>query len=60
MQHLESGNHEISMPYTSPEQLDKTVYALLSAINREADLRNCLVDAEIWEVETVRRWKQFK
>ncbi|MEQ1560703.1 MAG: hypothetical protein ABL933_17425 [Methyloglobulus sp.] len=48
------------MPYTSPEQLDKTVYALLSAINREADLRNCLVDAEIWEVETVRRWKQFK
>ncbi|WP_445769125.1 recombinase family protein [Rheinheimera sp.] len=57
MQHLESGNYELSIPYASTEQLDKTVYELLSAINREADLRNCLVDAEIWEVGTDRRWQ---
>jgi Resolvase, N terminal domain len=57
MQRLESGNYEISIPYTSLEQLDKTVYELLSTINREADLRNCLVDAEIWEAGTNRRWQ---
>jgi hypothetical protein len=57
MQHLELGNYEISIPYMSLEQLDKTVYELLSTINREANLRNCLVDAEIWEAGTDRRWQ---
>ncbi len=57
MQHLESGNYELSMPYTSPEQFNKSVYELLSAINHEADLRNCLVNPEIREIGTDRRWQ---
>ncbi|MCY1460897.1 hypothetical protein D9M71_784940 [compost metagenome] len=56
MKRLESGNYELTIPYGSDDELDKTVYDLLTEIGQEADMRNCFIEAVAWEEGTERRW----
>ncbi len=56
MKLLESGNYALSIPYRSDEELDKTVYDLLTEVSKEAEMRNCFIEANAWEEGTERRW----
>lgn len=53
---LESGNYELTVPYQSDDELDKTVHELLGEISQEAEMRNCYIEADAWEEGTERRW----
>ncbi|WP_245578187.1 hypothetical protein [Marinobacterium litorale] len=52
----EAGHYELTIPYRSDTELDKTVYDLLTEISQEAYMRNCFIEADAWEVGTERRW----
>ncbi|MCY1522897.1 hypothetical protein D9M68_577760 [compost metagenome] len=56
MKRLEAGHYELSIPYRSDNELDKTVHDLLTEISQEADMRNCFVEMDAWEAGTERRW----
>ncbi|AFK68650.1 TnpR [Pseudomonas putida ND6] len=56
MKRLETGHYELSIPYRSDAELDKTVQDLLTEISQEADMRNCFVEMDAWEEGTERRW----
>lgn len=56
MKRLESGNYELTVPYRNDEELDKTIYDLLTEISQEAEMRNCFIEADAWEEGTERRW----
>lgn len=53
---LETGHYELSIPYRSDDELDKTVHDLLTEISQEADMRNCFAEMDAWEEGTERRW----
>ncbi|RUI13570.1 transposase [Pseudomonas aeruginosa] len=53
---LEAGYYELSIPYRSDDELDKTVHDLLTEISQEADMRNCFAEMDAWEEGTERRW----
>jgi hypothetical protein len=56
MKRLETGHYELTIPYRSDDELDKTVHDLLTEISQEADMRNCFIEADAWEEGTERRW----
>lgn len=56
MKQLEPGHYELTIPYRSEDELDKTVHDLLTEISQEADMRNCFIEADAWEEGTERRW----
>ncbi|WP_349618559.1 recombinase family protein [Azotobacter salinestris] len=56
MKRLETGHYELTIPYRSGDELDKTVHDLLTEISQEADMRNCFVEMDAWEEGTERRW----
>lgn len=53
---LETGHYELTIPYRSDEELDKTVHDLLTEISQEADMRSCFVEMDAWEEGTEKRW----
>nr|WP_232471155.1 hypothetical protein [Pseudomonas aeruginosa] len=42
MKRLDAGHYELTIPYRSDDELDKSVHDLLTEISQEADMRNCL------------------
>ncbi|WP_422766350.1 recombinase family protein [Pseudomonas aeruginosa] len=56
LKRLETGHYELTIPYRSDDELDKTVHDLLAEISQEADMRNCFIEADAWEEGTERRW----
>lgn len=56
MKRLETGHYELTIPYRSDSELDKTVHDLLTEISQEADMRHCFVEMDAWEEGTERRW----
>lgn len=56
MKRLETGHYELTIPYRSDDELDKTVHDLLTEISQEADMRHCFVEMDAWEEGTERRW----
>ncbi|MDF5996124.1 hypothetical protein P4200_22635 [Pseudomonas aeruginosa] len=41
MKRLDAGHYELTIPYRSDDELDKSVHDLLTEISQEADMRNC-------------------
>ncbi|KAA0945654.1 hypothetical protein FQ186_14030 [Pseudomonas sp. ANT_H14] len=56
MKPLASGNYSLSILYRNEEALDKTVHDLLTEIRQEAEMRNCIIEADDWEEGSERRW----
>ncbi|MZZ17975.1 recombinase family protein [Pseudomonas aeruginosa] len=56
MKRLDAGHYELTIPYRSDDELDKSVHDLLTEISQEADMRNCFVEMGAWEEDTEKRW----
>ncbi len=56
MKRLETGHYELTIPYRTDDELEKTVHDLLTEISQEADMRSCFVEMDAWEEGTKRRW----
>ncbi|WP_081415119.1 recombinase family protein [Ectobacillus panaciterrae] len=46
----------IYVPYTTVDELEKTVYNILSELNSEADMRNCFIEADVYCDELGLTW----
>ncbi|EQL42725.1 resolvase (plasmid) [Pseudomonas aeruginosa VRFPA03] len=55
MKRLDAGHYELTIPYRSDDELDKSVHDLLTEISQEADMRNCFVEMGAWEEDTESR-----
>lgn len=53
MKRLESGNYELATTYRGDEELVKVVHDLLAKTCQEADMRNCFIEADAWEVSAL-------
>jgi hypothetical protein len=54
---LNTGHHQLSVPFHNDDDLDNTVNGLLADINCKAEMRNCRVDLNAWEDGTDRKWR---
>ena len=54
---LEDGwEYELTIPYENDEDLDNTIYDMLSEIEHTADLRNCFTESDVTAVDLDRLW----
>ena len=51
-----NGEYELQVPYSSDEELDETMYDLLSDIADQADDRHCFSESDARMVGTDRQW----
>jgi len=49
-------DYEITLSYDDDEDLERQIYALYGEMESTADLRNCFIEADIWDPETERSW----
>jgi hypothetical protein len=56
MQKLSGWEYELTFSYEDDADLDQQVEDLLSEISREADRRNCFIEADLHEKGTERSW----
>lgn len=46
----------IYIPYTTVDDLEKTVYDILKVMDSEADMRNCFIEADVYCDELGLTW----
>jgi hypothetical protein len=51
-----SNEYIIYVPYTTIVELKKTVYDILNELDREADMRNCFIEADTYCDELGHTW----
>ena len=54
---LEDGwEYELTIPYENDEDLDATIYDMLSEMGHTADIRNCFTESDVTAVDSDRSW----
>ncbi len=49
-------DYELTIPYHSDEELEKTVHEILAEASRTADLRNCFIEADVRALDGSERY----
>jgi hypothetical protein len=49
-------DYELTISYENDEDLDETIYDMLSEIDAMADLRNCFTEADVTAIGSDRSW----
>ena len=52
----DGSEYELTIPYSTDEELDNIIYDIYQEMGSTADYKNCFIEADIWDKESEKSW----